>query len=469
MNNTAEDILNTYNLQKQAYVAYPMPSVKYRIDNLKNLKNSIISYQEKLVAAMSYDFGHRSSAESVIADILPTINSINYHIKNIPSWVKPEKRKTGLLLAPAKINVHYQPLGVIGIIVPWNFPVQMSMAPLIAALSSGNRVMIKMSEYTPSTNAVITEMINGLFQNDEVAIIQGGVDIAEAFSKTAFDHLIFTGSSEIGKKVMKAASANLTPVTLELGGKSPVIICDDIDIRTAVERLILGKCINAGQICVAPDYVFCPKGKTEQFITEFKNQFKRMYNGINNNDDYSNIINDTQFQRLIELIDDAKEKGGNVVSVSGENPDNKNRRIAPHLVTNVNDDMQVMQNEIFGPVLPIIPYDDLQDTLNYINRRPRPLALYVMTFNKNTQNMIIENTHSGGVCINDTAFHVAADDAPFGGIGSSGMGQYHGKEGFLTFSKAKTVMTRGRFNSGKVMFPPYGQKIQNFILNLFIK
>jgi len=194
-----------------------------------------------------------------------------------------------------------------------------------------------------------------------------------------------------------------------------------------------------------------------------------MYNGINNNDDYSNIINDTQFQRLIELIDDAKEKGGNIVSVSGENPDNKNRRIAPHLVTNVNDDMQVMQNEIFGPVLPIIPYDDLQDTLNYINRRPRPLALYVMTFNKNTQNMIIENTHSGGVCINDTAFHVAADDAPFGGIGSSGMGQYHGKEGFLTFSKAKTVMTRGRFNSGKVMFPPYGQKIQNFILNLFIK
>ena len=469
MNNTTEDISNIYNLQKKAYIAYPMPSVKYRIANLKELKKSIISNQERLVAAMSDDFGHRSAAESVIADILPTINSINYHIKNIPTWVKPNKRKAGLLLAPAKINVHYQPLGVIGIIVPWNFPVQMSMAPLIVALASGNRAMIKMSEYTPSTNTVITEMISVVFKKDEVTTIQGGVDIAEAFSKTAFDHLFFTGSSEIGKKVMEAASANLTPVTLELGGKSPVIICDDIDIKTAVERLILGKCINAGQICVAPDYIFCPKGKTEQFVTEFKNQFKSMYKSINNNDDYSNIINDTQYQRLIELIEDAKKKGGKVISASGEDPDNKNRRIAPHLVTNVNDDMNIMQNEIFGPVLPIIPYDDLQDTLNYINNRPRPLALYVMTFNKNTQNMIIKNTHSGGVCINDTAFHVAADDAPFGGIGSSGMGQYHGKEGFLTFSKAKTVMTRGRFNSGKVMFPPYGKKIQNFILNLFIK
>ncbi len=469
MNNTTEDILNTYNLQKEAFAAYPMPSVEYRINNLKKLKKSIISNKEKLVAAMSFDFGHRSAAESVLADILPTINSINYHIKNIPSWIKPNKRKVGLLLAPAKINVHYQPLGVIGIIVPWNFPVQMSMAPLIAALSSGNRVMIKMSEYTPSTNAVITEMMTEIFKNKEVAIIQGGVDIAEAFSKTAFDHLFFTGSSEIGKKVMKAASANLTPVTLELGGKSPVIVCDDIDIATAVERLILGKCINAGQICVAPDYIFCPKEKTEQFVAEFKSQFKSMYNNINDNDDYSNIINDAQYQRLIELIDDAKKKGGKVISASGENPNEKNRRIATHLITNVNDDMKVMQSEIFGPVLPVIPYDNLQDTLNYINSQPRPLALYVMTFDKNIQNMIIENTHSGGVCINDTAFHVAADDAPFGGIGASGMGQYHGKEGFLNFSKAKTVMTRGRFNSGKVMFPPYGQKIQNFILSLFIK
>jgi coniferyl-aldehyde dehydrogenase len=321
---------------------------------------------------------------------------------------------------------------------------------------------------------VITTMLNGIFDHKTVAVIEGEADIAATFSALPFNHLVFTGSTNIGRHVMRAAANSLTPVTLELGGKSPVIIAEDMPIKTAVERLIFGKCLNAGQICVAPDYIFCPKSKIDELIAGYQKQFKSMYpkhsdNSSNENKDYANIINDAQHKRLLSWLDDAIEKGAKVVSANGEEINRSTRQLATQLITQVTDDMQLMQEEIFGPLLPIMPYSDLDTVIDYINDRPRPLALYIMSFDKTTQQLLLDKTHSGGVCINDTIMHVAADDAPFGGIGDSGMGHYHGKEGFLTFSKAKTVLAQGKINIGRLVHPPYESFIQKLMLKLFMR
>jgi coniferyl-aldehyde dehydrogenase len=455
--------------QKQAYLNAPDLSAKDRITQLLALKSALLSYQEKIVNALNQDYGQRPKQDTLIADIMPCVVNINYTIKRLKKWMKPQRRHAGLLLAPAKVEVHYQPLGVIGIMVPWNFPVMLSIGPLITALAAGNRAMIKLSEFTPCTNQVIKEMLSSILAEDTVACIEGEATIAAEFSSLPFDHLIFTGSTTVGRHVMRAAADNLTPVTLELGGKSPVIIAPDMPIDTAVERLIFGKCLNAGQICVAPDYIFCPKDKVEEFITSYQKLFQKMYKGSNGNQDYAHIINENQHGRLLSWLDDAINKGAQIVSANGQEIDRSSRELATQLVTKTSDNMLIMQQEIFGPILPIISYEDISESIDYINQRPRPLALYIMSFDENTQQKLLSQTHSGGVCINETIFHVAADDAPFGGIGDSGMGQYHGKEGFLTFSKAKTVLSRGKLNIGKLIHPPYGKLIQKLMLKMFLR
>ncbi|MGL4711904.1 MAG: coniferyl aldehyde dehydrogenase [Shewanella sp.] len=473
--NMATEQLNTSPLtqllqrQRSSYSAAPNPNYATRVEQLTRLKAAILQFKTPLVEALSQDYGHRSIDDSLISDIMPVINNINYSLKNLKKWLKPSARHAGLLLAPANVTVHYQPLGVIGIIVPWNFPIMLSMGPLVTAIAAGNHAMLKMSEFTPATNQVIKQLLAQVFDQSHVAVVEGEADIAAEFSALPFDHLLFTGSTTVGRHVMRAAANNLTPVTLELGGKSPVIIAPDMPLEIAVERMIYGKCLNAGQICVAPDYVLCPKAKVDDFIAAYQAKFKSMYGTINHNKDYGSIINTRQFDRLMTVLQDAKAKGARVISATDEAIDSQNRKMATQLITNTSEDMLLMQEEIFGPLLPIIGYDSLDEAIQYINHRARPLALYVMSFDEPTQQKILLQTHSGGVCINETVFHVAADDAPFGGIGPSGMGHYHGKEGFLTFSHAKTVLSRGRFNTGKFVHPPYGTVIQRILMKLFLR
>lgn len=455
--------------QRSHYLSHPAPSYQSRVDKLRQLKQLLLQHQPQIIAALIKDYGHRSENDTVISDIMPCINNINYTLKNLKSWMKPSKRHAGLLLSPSKVSVHYQPLGVVGIIVPWNFPVMLSIGPLITAIAAGNRAMMKMSEFTPNTNQVLRDMLGQIFAENEVALVEGEANIAAQFSALPFDHILFTGSTLIGRHVMRAAAENLTPVTLELGGKSPAIIAPDMPIETAVERLIFGKCLNAGQICVAPDYVLCPEDKIDELIKAYQARFNKMYPDFDHNPDYGNIINDNQFARLMKVIDDAKSKGARVVSASNTATAIDKRKLATQLMTQVNPDMLVMQDEIFGPILPIIGYKSVDEAIGYVNQRDRPLALYILSFDSSTQTHILQHTHSGGVCINDTVFHVAADDAPFGGIGPSGMGHYHGKEGFLTFSHAKTVLNSGKINTGILVHPPYGTFIQKALMKFFLR
>jgi coniferyl-aldehyde dehydrogenase len=455
--------------QRAAFQAAPAPTYEIRVAQLRRLKAAILAHKQDLVEALKEDYGHRSQDDSLISDILPVVTQLNYSLKKLKGWMQPSRRHAGLLLAPASVRVHYQPLGVVGIIVPWNFPVMLSLGPLITAIAAGNRVMLKLSEFTPQTNAVLTRMLAEVFDNTRVTVVEGEAQVAAAFSALPLDHLLFTGSTSVGRQVMRAAADNLTPVTLELGGKSPVLVAPDMPLDTAVERLIYGKCLNAGQICVAPDYVLCPADKLDAFIQAYRHKFASLYADFDTNDDYGNIINQRQFDRLMAVLDDARAKGARVTGAVDTPIDKYRRRLATQLITEVGDDMRLMQEEIFGPLLPIIAYDSLDEAISYVNERPRPLALYLMSFDKQTQERVLLHTHSGGVCINETLFHVAADDAPFGGIGPSGMGHYHGKEGFMAFSHAKTVLSRGRLNTGVLVHPPYGKWFQRLLLSIFLR
>jgi coniferyl-aldehyde dehydrogenase len=376
-----------------------------------------------------------------------------------------------MLFQPASNRVQYQPKGVVGIIVPWNYPLYLAVGPLISALAAGNRCMIKMSEFTPATSALFRDIIRDTFSEDLVAVITGEADVAADFSGKPFDHLLFTGSTSVGKLVMRAAAENLTPVTLELGGKSPALISPDMPLTDAATRIAFGKALNAGQTCVAPDYVLCPTEQIPDFVTAFRKAFTRMYPKLRDNTDYTAIINDRQYQRLQSYLDDARTQGAELVTINpaDENLSEGTRKLPMTLALNTTPDMKVMQDEIFGPILPVVGYQSLDEAINYINDRPRPLALYFFGYEKPQQDHVLENTHSGGVCINDTLMHVAQDDLPFGGIGDSGMGHYHGKEGFLTFSHQRGIFARQKFNSGRFVHPPHGTLIHRLVYKLFIR
>ncbi|PKI16601.1 coniferyl aldehyde dehydrogenase [Colwellia sp. 12G3] len=466
---TIKALEETFLEQKEYFACNTYPSYQERISDLMKLKTILIDHQDAFITAISQDFGHRSADDTKIGDILTSVMGINYAIKKLKGWMKPEKKHIGILFQPAKGEVIFQPKGVVGIIAPWNYPVFLAFGPLTTALAAGNTAMIKMSEYTPNTNTLLATLVAEHFSCKKVAIVCGEVDIATAFSNMAFDHIFFTGSTGVGKLVMKAAAENLVPVTLELGGKSPTIIDDDIDIKTAVSRLILGKTLNSGQTCVAPDYLFCPENKVAALTQAFNDFYQNMYPDLQENSDWTCIINDGQKARLDSLLTDAKEKGANIIPLTADTNSNSSRKMPLTLLTNVNDEMTVMQQEIFGPLLPIIGYKNIDEVITYINSKPRPLALYICSFNKAFQQQILLKTHAGGVCINDAAFHVANDDLPFGGIGASGMGQYHGSEGFKTFSHGKTVLSRGRISLGTLLFPPFGNKIHQLVYKLFIR
>lgn len=458
-----------FTLQKSMFARTPYPIISERIDSLQKLKKILLDNKQEFIDAISHDFGHRSHDDTMIGDVLTTVMGINYTLKRLKSWVKPEKRHVGVLFQPASAKVLYQPLGVVGIIVPWNYPLFLALGPLTAAIAAGNRAMLKMSEYTPKTSQLLANLLVKDFPQEQIAIVGGEADMGAAFSKLPFDHLFFTGSTAVGKLVMKAAAENLVPVTLELGGKSPAIIDEKIEIKTAVSRFIMGKTVNSGQTCVAPDYILCPSDKVDELVAELEQCFRKLFPKIKENKDCSSIINQGQYARLQALLADAKDKGATVLPLSVDLGDPQQRKMPLTLVLNGNDDMNVMSQEIFGPILPIIAYNDIEEALKYVNIRPRPLALYIYSFDKAFQETILKQTHAGGVCINEAAFHVANDDLPFGGVGSSGMGNYHGKEGFKTFSHAKAIFSRGRFSVGHLLFPPYGKFIHKLIYKLFIR
>ena len=457
------------NRLKQACQAHPMPSLEQRRNRLSALKGALLAHKQPLCDALALDYGQRSDYDSLVADILPCVMQINYSLKRLKGWMRPARRHPGLLLAPARVEVHYQPLGVIGIMVPWNFPVMLSLGPLIGAIAAGNRAMIKLSEFTPHTNAVLRTLLAQVFGDDEVVVIEGDAGLAAAFSTLPFDHLLFTGSTAVGRLVMAAAAPQLTPLTLELGGKSPCLIAPDMPLALAVERMIFGKSLNAGQICVAPDYVLLPRGQEQGFIEAYQTHFRRLYPKGLDSPDYGSIINAAQYERLTAWLAEAKQAGAQAHPCASPARDDGARRLVPHLLTEVPGHCQLMQQEIFGPLLPLVPYDSIEEAIAYVAARPRPLALYLMSLDETLQSRLIRETHAGGMAINECLFQVAADDAPFGGIGPSGMGHYHGHEGFLTFSKAKTVLRRGRFSAGTLIHPPYRRWYQRLMMALFLR
>ncbi len=428
---------NDFEMMKASYNNALYPNYNERKEVLTKLKASLIENEQAIYDALKQDYGYRSEFDTLIADVLPSVMAINYSLKNLKKWMKPSKRHAGIFLAPSTVTVHYQPLGVVGVITPWNFPFFLALGPAIQALAAGNRVMIKMSEFTPNANKALRKVVQDI--SEHIIIVEGEANVGAEFSSLPFDHLIFTGSTTVGKLVAKSAADNLTPITLEMGGKSPTIIDEDINMDAAVDAVMVGKSLNSGQICVAPDYVFVPETREKKFVDTFIKRYTDTYLSGDNKNTQTHIVSDRQFQRLKEFLEDAKAKNAKIHSVK-EYKETDGRLIFPHIITNVSEDMKIMHEEIFGSILPVVTYRNIDKVINYINERPRPLALYIMSNNDSLIDNILKNTHSGGVSINDTAMHVAADDAPFGGVGNSGMGHYHGHEGFLTFSKAKTVL-----------------------------
>lgn len=452
--------------QREAYSAHPFPLLAQRHQWLNSLRDMLSREREVLIDAISQDFSHRSPDETLFAELMPSLHSIDYTLKHLKRWMKPSSRHVGVMFQPANAKVVYQPLGVIGVVVPWNYPLYLAMGPLIGALAAGNRVMLKLSEYTPASGRLLKDLLGRIFPEDMVTVVLGDAQVAVTFCGLPFDHLLFTGSTHVGKQVMRAAAENLTPVTLELGGKSPAIVSAEVPLKDAAQRIAWGKTLNAGQTCIAPDYVLVPHDRVDGFVEAYRQAVQGFYPTLTDNPDYTAIISERQLARLEHLQSDATEKGARLISLYAQG---QGRRMPHALLLEVNDDMQVMQDEIFGPLLPIVAYHTLDEALTYINSRPRPLALYYFGYNKSEQQRVIENTHSGGVSINETLLHVAIDDLPFGGVGHSGMGHYHGHEGFMTFSQAKGVLVKQRWNSSQAIYPPYGRKLVRLIQKLFIR
>ena len=456
--------------QHAAFQINPMPSAGQRKGHLRQLASALKAFRHRLAEAIDMDFNGRSRDETLLAEIFPSLEGIRYAADHVSRWMRPDRRRVGLIFQPARARVLYQPLGVVGVISPWNYPVYLTIGPLTGALAAGNRVMIKASEYTPNTTQTLREMLAGVFADDHVSVVTGDADVAAAFSRLDFDHLLFTGSTAVGRHVMRAAAENLTPVTLELGGKSPALVAPDYPIDTAAERIAFGKCFNAGQTCIAPDYLLCPENRLDAFVKAFSAAVTRLYPTMAANPDYTAIVNQRQFNRLSGCLSDAREKGGRLVQI---NPSaeafSDTGKMPVWLVLEPTNAMTVMQEEIFGPILPVVTYRQLSEAVDYVNGRPRPLALYYFDENRKRTQSVLNQTRSGGVCINDTLAHVAQDDLPFGGIGQSGMGAYHGETGFLTFSKARPVFTRGRLNSTRLAWPPYGRRIHRWLYRFLFR
>jgi coniferyl-aldehyde dehydrogenase len=427
---------------------------------MDKLASILTTYEDAIAEAISRDFGHRSHHETKILEIFPSITGLRHTSRHLKKWMRPQRRHVGLHFAGAQNRVLPQPKGVVGIIAPWNYPLFLVISPLTSALAAGNRCMIKMAANSQRLCNLLHDLFIRVIPDDLVAIVPG-VSAAD-FTPLPFDHLIYTGSPASGRTVMKTAADNLTPVTLELGGKSPVIIDSDFNIVTAAERILHAKFMNAGQTCVAPDYLFVPAGRENEFIAAAQRIVPERYPQLASQD-YTSIIDARSYRRLTALIEDARSRGAEIINLlSGEEPDDAACRIPPTLVCNLSDEMALMQNEIFGPILPMKTYRQLDDVIAYVNARERPLALYFFSHDKSRQEMVVRQTLSGGVSINDCAMHVAQHDLPFGGVGNSGMGHYHGYEGFLEFSKLRPVFVQAKRPLGPAfLYPPYGRVFEH--------
>ncbi len=457
---------------RQAFATTPYPSLAQRKAQLQALRHQLLRQQHSLCAAASADFGQRADSETRLLEILPTLNSIDYSLKQLASWLKPSRRHVSWLFLPAKNYVLYQPLGVVGVIVPWNYPIFLSLGPLIAAISAGNKVLLKLSEFTPKTNQVLKLIIETALP-DAALVIEGDAAVAAEFSQLPFDHLLYTGSTAIGHQVMRAASQHLTPVTLELGGKSPLLLAPDANIAKVANRIIFGKTANAGQTCVAPDYVLVARPQLPALVDALQQQFQQFYpTDGSGSTPYTSVINQRHYQRLLDNLQQAQQLGATVIGCDGKDylqQQNPQRLLPLQLVLDAPEQATLWQQEIFGPVLPIMAYDDIDTALAFIRQRPRPLALYLFTDEPSLQQKVLHQTHAGGVCLNETLLHVGQDDLPFGGIGPSGMGHYHGKEGFYTFSHAKAVHQKGRINSTLPAYPQYRAKLLDPLIRWLLK
>jgi len=459
--------------QKQAHISEGAWDVKKRIDMMDRAIDAVLSYQDEIPKVLAEDFGHRSQEASSFTDVMSCITTLKDAKKHVAKWMRPSKRKVmfPLGLLGAKGRVDFVPKGTVGVISPWNFPVNLTITPLAGIFAAGNRVMIKPSEFTPATSAMMAKMFAEYYDESELAVIIGGPEIGQEFSSLAFDHMLFTGATSIAKHVMRAAAENLVPLTLELGGKSPVVIGEDADIDVAAARIMTGKTLNAGQICLAPDYVMVPEGKMGDFVEKAKLSVETMFPTIMDNPDYTSVVNERHYDRLKSYIADAEEKGAEIVEINPANEDfsqQEHHKIPPTLVLNPTDDMKIMQEEIFGPLMPVKSYQAVDEAVDYINQNDRPLGLYYFGTDMSKANKVIDSTTSGGVTVNDVIMHIAQEDLPFGGVGPSGMGSYHGYDGFREFSHAKAVYTQSKSRMVEMTTPPYGDKLRK-VLKMQIK
>ena len=450
--------------QRQAYFDDPVPSYAQRRQDLLALERFVRDHTEAICAAISADYGHRSRHETQLAEIFPALEAIKHSLKQLRRWMRPQRRKIDRLsFGLASNRLVPQPLGVVGVIVPWNFPLNLSIVPLAAIFAAGNRAMVKMSENSRHLARLMREQLPRYFSSTKLQVFDETGGVGVEFSKLRFDHLLFTGSGNTGRAVMAAAAANLCPVTLELGGKAPAVVCEDYPIATAVQRILQVKCLNAGQICTSVDHVFVPERAVDAFVREAQALVPRLYPSLAS-PDYTAIIDQRAFDRLVGAMEEAVSKGGRLVPLlSGPSMDPLSRKIAPHLLLNAPPDCELMRREIFGPILPVLPFRKLDDVVQSVNAGPRPLALYPFSHRREVQQQLIDRVMSGGVSINDALYHVAQHDLPFGGVGESGMGHYHGIEGFQTFSKLRPVFHQSRWSALSLLAPPYGPTAERLL------
>jgi coniferyl-aldehyde dehydrogenase len=447
-------------LQRAAFLKEPLPPIGVRLKRLARLEAMTTAHSESIAKAAAADFGHRAKADTLLGDTLSTIAAIRHMRRHLRSWMRGRRMPTPLYLRPGRSRIVRQPLGVVGVISPWNYPYQLAVVPAAAAIAAGNRVLLKPSEVSARTSELLRDLVTANFPNDEMAVVLGDASVARQFSALRFDHLLFTGSTAVGREVAVAAARNLTPVTLELGGKSPAIFDTDANFDEYAARLAFGKLFNGGQTCVAPDYALIPAGSAERFVASMKRAVLKLYPTLGTNSDYTAIVSDRHLKRLSALVADAKERGATIVAI---NPANEvlpgpQRKFPPTLVLNADPSMAIMREEIFGPILPVLTYERLDDLIARLGIEERPLALYWFGHDRRRRERVLQATAAGGVTVNDTMWHFAAETLPFGGIGASGMGAYHGERGFLTFTHEKAVFQQSRLTAAGWLYPPYGRR-----------
>ncbi|MEI8359943.1 MAG: coniferyl aldehyde dehydrogenase [Deltaproteobacteria bacterium] len=448
-------------LQREAYMAHPYPSLAERKENLRKLDKILSENAQAIAEAINADFGHRSVEETLMAEVFASVDGIRHAIKHVGHWMRPQKRSVSVTFAGGSNTVIPQPKGVVGVISPWNYPLFLTVGPLTSILAAGNRAMVKMASSSQNLARLLDGKFREVFPEDTVAILPGVR--AQDFSTLPYDHMIFTGSADAGRTVMRSAAENLTPVTLELGGKSPTIVCDDFDIAEAASRILYAKFLNAGQTCLAPDYLLVSGRSRDSFVAAAKRIVAKRYPDTNDQS-YTSVIDEKSYMRLRATLEDARQKGATLVPlVPGADFNDELRKIPPHLVLDVNDQMRIMQEEIFGPLFPVKTYGKLDEAIAYVNSKDRPLGLYLFTNDNAIQEKVLYSTISGGVTINNCVLHVAQHDMPFGGIGASGMGHYHGIEGFLEFTKMKPVFRNPRFSMLGMLYPPYNSRTRQLL------